>query len=137
VHFSLLQNGLERNSESMLLFLFHCRKFRGFFSSMEWFGTEFREFSVPRKSRNSDGTNQFIVPSFRLPRKLPTLLPTLSICITHYLQNIKLNTCLFLLVMNLLLNLFKGTHMTEIYLVDYLHVMRNAQTGVVVVFTGT
>jgi hypothetical protein len=39
------RNGLERNSE---LFL----------SAPEWLGTEFRAFSVPRNSRNSDGTNQ-------------------------------------------------------------------------------
>ncbi len=34
--------------------------------SVPWFGTEFRDFSVPRKSRNSAGTNQL----FRLFRLL-------------------------------------------------------------------
>jgi hypothetical protein len=42
--------------ESLLLFLFLCTEFRAFFSSAERFGTEFREFSVPRNSRNSTGT---------------------------------------------------------------------------------
>jgi hypothetical protein len=44
---SLPLNGLEQNSKCLLLF---C--------SVEWFGTEFREFSIPRNSRNSAGTNQ-------------------------------------------------------------------------------
>ncbi len=58
--FSLQRNGSEQNSESLLLFLFHCTEFLAFFSSVEWFGTEFRESSVPRNSRNSAGTNQFL-----------------------------------------------------------------------------
>jgi hypothetical protein len=65
--FSVLWNGSERKSESLLLFLFHGTEFRAFFSSAERFGTEFREFSVPRNSRNSAGTNQ-LFRLFRLPR---------------------------------------------------------------------
>jgi hypothetical protein len=45
--FSLPRNGSEQNSESLLLFLFHGTEFQAFFSFAEWFGTEFREFSVP------------------------------------------------------------------------------------------
>ena len=48
---SLPQKGLERNSVSLLLFLFHRTKFQVVFSSAEVFGTEFREFPsifVPR-----------------------------------------------------------------------------------------
>ncbi len=56
--FSLLWNGSEWNSDSLLLFLFHGTEFRAFLSSAERFGTEVREFSVPRNSRNSAGTNQ-------------------------------------------------------------------------------
>ncbi len=37
---ALLGNGSERNSKSLLLFLFHCTEFPEFFSSMECFGTE-------------------------------------------------------------------------------------------------
>jgi hypothetical protein len=61
------RNGSDLNSESLLLFLFHGTEFRAFFSSVERFGTEFREFSVPRNSRNSAGTNQ-LFRLFRLPR---------------------------------------------------------------------
>ncbi len=78
------RNGiLFRTSESLLLFLFHSTEFREFFSSTERFVTEFREFSVSRKSPNSAGTNQL----FRLfslarnnffCRKLPILTPTHS-----------------------------------------------------------
>ncbi len=39
----LLRNGSERNSESLLLFLFHGSEFCALFSSAEWFGTEIRE----------------------------------------------------------------------------------------------
>ncbi len=66
-HFCLPRNGSELNSEGLLLFLFHCTEFQAFFSSKEWFGTEFREFSVLRNSLNSAGTNQLFRP-LRLPR---------------------------------------------------------------------
>ncbi len=42
--FSLPRKGSERNSESLLLFLFYGTEFRVFFSSAEGFGTEFRGF---------------------------------------------------------------------------------------------
>jgi hypothetical protein len=38
---SLPQNGLERNSKCLLLFLFYGTEFRVVFSSEEWFTTEF------------------------------------------------------------------------------------------------
>ncbi len=41
--FSIPCKGSERNSESMLLFLFHGTEFRFVFSSAKGFGTEFRE----------------------------------------------------------------------------------------------
>ncbi len=56
--FSLRRNGLEQNSESLLLFLFHGTKFRAF-SLAKWLGTE---FSGPRNSQNSAGTNQLFRP---------------------------------------------------------------------------
>ncbi len=67
--FSVPRNGSERNSEILLIFLFHGTEFRAFFSYAKRFGTEFREFSVPvpRNSRNSAGTNQ-LFRLFRLPR---------------------------------------------------------------------
>ncbi len=65
--FSLQRNGSERNFESLLLFLFHSTEFIEFFSSSERFRTEFREFSVPRKSRDSAGTNH-LFRLFWLPR---------------------------------------------------------------------
>ena len=79
--FSLPRNGSEWNFESLLLFSFHSTEFIAFSSSSERFRTEFREFFVPRKSRNSAGTNQ-LFRLFRLPRnnffvgkkKLPTLV---------------------------------------------------------------
>ncbi len=43
--FSLPRNGSERNSESLLLLLLHATEFRAFFSSAEWFGTEFWEIA--------------------------------------------------------------------------------------------
>jgi hypothetical protein len=46
-------DGSEWNSESLLLFFFNGTEFRAFFSSAEWFTTEFREFSVLQNSRNS------------------------------------------------------------------------------------
>jgi hypothetical protein len=60
----LVQNGIPRVS---FLFLFHGTEFITFFSSVEYFGTEFREFSVPRNSRNSAGTSQLFC-LFSLPR---------------------------------------------------------------------
>ncbi len=62
--FSLPCNSSEWNSESLLPFLFHGTEYRAFFSSAERFGTEFREFSVPR---NSARTHQ-LFRLFRLPR---------------------------------------------------------------------
>jgi len=47
--------------------LFPTGSCRVVFSSTEWFGTEFREFCVPRNSRNSVGINQ-LFRLFRLPR---------------------------------------------------------------------
>ena len=41
--------------------------YRAFFSSKEWFGTEFRKFSVLRNSQNSAGTKH-LFRLFRLPR---------------------------------------------------------------------
>ncbi len=91
---SLPRNGSERNSESLLLFLFYGTELRVIFSSAEGFGTEFREhasifdprnripscflfrgrvgngiprISVPRNSRNSVGNNH-LFRQFRLPR---------------------------------------------------------------------
>jgi hypothetical protein len=65
--FSLLWNGSERNSESLLLFLFYGIDFRVIFSSVERFGTEFREFSVSQKTRNSVGNNHWF-RLFHLPQ---------------------------------------------------------------------
>ncbi len=65
--FSFPRNGSEWNSERLLLILFHGTKFWAFFYSAERFGMEFREFSVPRNSRNSAGTYQLFC-LFRLPR---------------------------------------------------------------------
>ncbi len=63
----LLRNAFsEQNSESFLLFLFHETEFWAFFSLAEWFGTKFREFSVPLNSRNFVGTNH-LCHLFRLP----------------------------------------------------------------------
>jgi hypothetical protein len=64
--FSLPLKGSEGNSESSLLFLFHGTEFRVVFSSAEGFGTEFREFSVRRNSRNSVRNNH-LFRLFRLP----------------------------------------------------------------------
>ncbi len=65
--FSLPRKGSEPNSKSKLLFLFHGTEFRVVFSSVEGFGTEFREVSVPRNSRNSVG-NYHLFRLFRLPQ---------------------------------------------------------------------
>jgi hypothetical protein len=62
--FSVPRNGLERNSESLLLLLFPGTECRAFFSSAERFG---ESFYLPRNSRNSAGTNQ-LFRLFRLPR---------------------------------------------------------------------
>jgi hypothetical protein len=51
----------ERNSESLLLFLFHRTEFRVGFSSAEWFGTEFRDFA------------SILVPWYRIPSFLQPL----------------------------------------------------------------
>jgi hypothetical protein len=61
--FPFPRNGSERNSERLFLILVHGIGFRAFFSSAERFGTEFREFSFLRNSRNSAGTNQCSVYS--------------------------------------------------------------------------
>ncbi len=42
---SLPRNGSERNSDSLLLYLFHGTEFRVVFSSAEGFGREFREYA--------------------------------------------------------------------------------------------
>ncbi len=60
---SLLRNGSERYSKCLLLFLFKSTEFQAFFSSAKWSGTESREFSVPRNSRNSAGRNNCSVYS--------------------------------------------------------------------------
>ncbi len=65
--FSLPRKGSEPNSEIMLLFCFHGTEFQVVFSSAEGFGTEFREVSVSRNSRNSVG-NDHLFRLFRLPR---------------------------------------------------------------------
>jgi hypothetical protein len=87
-----LRNGLEQNSEHLLLNgLDEIIKFRVFLSSAKWFGTEFqaffifcwmacngiRAFSVPQNRRNSDKMNQnfrlFRVPlNIFLSRKIAT-----------------------------------------------------------------
>jgi hypothetical protein len=52
----------ELNFKSLLIFFFHRTEFRAFFSSAELFGTEFREFSVPRNGleRNSESLLLFL-----------------------------------------------------------------------------
>ncbi len=65
--FSLPLKSSEGNSESLLLFWFHGTEFQVVFSSSEGFGTEFRELSVLRNSRNSVGNNH-LFRQFRLPR---------------------------------------------------------------------
>jgi hypothetical protein len=78
--FSFPRKASERNTESMLLCLFHGTDFQGVFYSTEVFGTEFREHasifvprngiprvSVPRNNRNSAGNNH-LFRLFRLPR---------------------------------------------------------------------
>ncbi len=65
--FSLPLKCSEGNSDNLLLFLLNGMEFRVIFSSTEGFGTKFREFSVPRNSRNSVGNNH-LFRLFRLPR---------------------------------------------------------------------
>jgi hypothetical protein len=77
---SLPRNGVERNSESLLLLLLFSTKFRAFFSYAEWFGTEFREFSVLRYIRNSVGTNQLVYFVGNSPPPPPSPPPVSS----HY-----------------------------------------------------
>ncbi len=67
VLFSFPLKGSEGNFESLLLLVFNGTEFRVVFSSTEEFGTEFRELSVPRNSRNSAGNNH-LFRLFRLPR---------------------------------------------------------------------
>jgi hypothetical protein len=78
---SLPRNGSERNSDSLLLYLFHGTEFRDIFSSAEGFGREFWEyasifvssernselFSLPRKGseRNSEVFCSAEQPEFR------------------------------------------------------------------------
>ncbi len=87
--FSLPWNGSERNFESVHLFF---SKIRAFFSSMEWFGKEFREFFVPQ-------TICFVYSVFRgiiFCQKFPTL-PSRSIKsvrISQYVFHIRDNTSL-------------------------------------------
>ena len=113
-YFSLQRNGSERNSKSLLLYLFHGTEFRfvfssaemfgrefrefayifvqqngipNFFSSAEGLGTEFREFSVPRKSRNSVGSNH-LFRLFRLPRKyFLSEIPNPNACLVRVRQS--------------------------------------------------
>jgi hypothetical protein len=79
-----MQIALGISTESLLIFLFHKTEFRTFFSSAEWFGTEFRKFSVPRNSRNSAGTNQ-LFHLFRLPRKNFFANPSYARAPTQYI----------------------------------------------------
>ncbi len=51
-YFSLSRNDSERNSESLLLFLFHGTEFRVAFSSAEEFGRKFRELASSLVPRN-------------------------------------------------------------------------------------
>jgi hypothetical protein len=55
----LPRHASERNSESLLLFLFHGMEFRVVFSSEEWFGTVFQVFASIFVPRNG-------IPSFFL-----------------------------------------------------------------------
>jgi hypothetical protein len=59
--FSLPLKGSKGIPRILLLFLFHGTKFRVVFSSLEGFGTEFREFSV-------SVCNNHLFRLFRLPR---------------------------------------------------------------------
>ncbi len=73
--FSLLRNGSERNSTSLLLFLFHGTELQAFFFSAERFGTEFQEFyvrgtaGIPLEQTNCSVYSVF--PGIMFSRKLP------------------------------------------------------------------
>jgi hypothetical protein len=84
--FYLLRNGLEWQSESLLLFLFHGTEFRVVFSYSEGFGTEFREFFVSRNSRNSVG-NMRLFHLFCLPRNYIFLSVGLYLNFRHLLYS--------------------------------------------------
>jgi hypothetical protein len=51
-HLKSRSNASERNSESLLLFLFHGTEFRALFSSAEWFGTGFLDLASIFVTRN-------------------------------------------------------------------------------------
>ncbi len=67
----------ERNSESLVLFLFRGTEFRVVFSFAEWFGTEFQVFAsifVPRNGIPSCflGTVTFFIQTFFIRYKVYT-----------------------------------------------------------------
>ncbi len=70
--FSLPRNVSERNSESFASIFSTVLNSEHFSLPRNGFGTEFRDFCVPRNRRNSVGINQFF-RQFRLPQ-LPTLV---------------------------------------------------------------
>ncbi len=80
--FSLTRNVSERNSERLLLILFHGTEFWAIFSYAEQFGTEFREFlfrgtaGIPPEQTNCSVSSVFHGIIFC--RKLPTLVHTAS-----------------------------------------------------------
>jgi hypothetical protein len=61
---SLVLNGIPR---VCFYFCYKEQNSESFFSSKEWFGTEFQKFSVPHNSRNSSGTKH-LFRLYRLPR---------------------------------------------------------------------
>jgi hypothetical protein len=101
--FSLPGNGSEQNSKCLLLFLVHGMEFGIVFSSVEWFGTKFREFSVPRNSRNSTGTNQLFhllhLPQSKFLSKIadPSYTVHLLLCPSNFFRHVNKNT-LFLVM---------------------------------------
>jgi len=65
--------GLEGNSESLLLFLFHGVKFQVVISSAEGFGREFREFAfifVPRKGSERNSENFLFLGTAEIPSEI-------------------------------------------------------------------
>jgi hypothetical protein len=58
--FSHPQNGFEMEFREFTSIFFYIKEFRVFFSSGDWFGTEFRELSVLRNSRNSRRNKPFV-----------------------------------------------------------------------------